>query len=114
MARAPQENGEVAVVDGTPPGERPVELALTLEEARGLMELASSTLLAASENGAEAPGGVGAKSAVTKLRESLEEIQKIAAVRAELEQAGFHTQHLSDDEVADLGRRIAEIPQRNR
>ena len=60
-------------MDGTPPGERPVELSLTLEE-----------------------------------------IQKIAAVRAELEQAGFHTQHLSDDDVADLARRIAEIPQRNR
>jgi hypothetical protein len=112
MAQDPHENGEVAV--DAPPAERVIELDLTVEEARGLLELASSSLLAASENGGEAPGGVGAKSAASKLRESLEDIQKIEAVRGELEHAGFHTEHLGDDDVADLARRIAEIPQRSR
>jgi hypothetical protein len=112
MAQDPHENGDVAV--DVPPSERLIELELTPEEARGLLELATSSLLAASENGDEAPGGVGAKTAASKLREALEEIQKIEAVRAELEHAGFHTEHLGDDKVADLARRIAEIPQRSR
>lgn len=111
MARGSQ-NGDTAVA--RPPAERAIALELTLEEARGMLELASSTLLAATDDGSTPPGGVGAKSAVSKLREQLEELQKIAAVRGELERDGFKTEHLSDESVADLARRIAEIPQRTR
>ena len=38
--------------------------------------------------------------------------QAIAAVRHELEQAGVPTQHLSDQQVAQLGRRISQAAPR--
>ena len=40
----------------------------------------------------------------------LDYIQGVQQVRDELAHAGFPTENLSDDEVAELGRRIAESP----
>jgi hypothetical protein len=49
---------------------------------------------------------------MVKLGAQLDFVQGVQQVRDELEAAGFPTEALSDDEVADLGRRIAESPLR--
>ena len=47
---------------------------------------------------------------MVKLGAQLDFIEGVSRVREELEQAGFATDNLSDEQVADLGRRIAESP----
>jgi hypothetical protein len=47
---------------------------------------------------------------MVKLGAKLDYIQGVQTVRDELEQAGFATDQLSDEQVGDLGRRIAESP----
>jgi hypothetical protein len=47
-----------------------------------------------------------------KIRSAVEHAQAIEAVRHELEQAGVPTQHLSDQQVAQLGRRISQAAPR--
>jgi hypothetical protein len=43
-----------------------------------------------------------------KLGAKLDYIQGVQRVREELEQAGFPTEQMSDNDVADLGKRIAD------
>jgi hypothetical protein len=50
---------------------------------------------------------------MVKLGAKLDYIQGVQRVRDELGQAGFATEGMSDDEVAVLGRRIAESPIRH-
>jgi hypothetical protein len=47
---------------------------------------------------------------MVKLGAKLDFIQGVQQVRDELEQSGFATESMSDEQVADLGRRIAESP----
>src|SRR5688572_29346886 len=86
--------------------DRTVTLELTLVEA----EAVKSWLLKPSADGSAAIDDENAKSAMVKLGAKLDYIQGVQRVRDELEQAGFPTEQLSDDDVADLGRRIAESP----
>jgi hypothetical protein len=95
------------------PGASTVTLTFdfTLEQTRVLVDLAQRGIIAAAHEGG-APGGVpAAKAALAKLSSALEEAQTTVSVREELEQAGFQTDHLTDVEVVDLARRLAEIPQ---
>jgi hypothetical protein len=86
-----------------------VSIKLTLAEA----EAVKSWLLKPSADGSAAIDDEKAKSVMVKLGAKLDYIQGVQRVRDELEQAGFPTQQLSDDDVADLGRRIAESPIRH-
>ena len=47
---------------------------------------------------------------MVKLGAKLDFIEGVARVRDELEAAGFPTDTLTDEQVAELGRRIAESP----
>ncbi|HEY1274519.1 MAG TPA: hypothetical protein VGF25_06400 [Thermoleophilaceae bacterium] len=84
--------------------ENSIVLELTLAEA----EAVKTWLLKPSADGSAAIDDENAKSVMVKLGSKLDFIQGVARVREELELAGFPTDQLSDEQVADLGRRIAE------
>jgi hypothetical protein len=83
-----------------------VTLELTLAEA----ESVKSWLLKPAADGSAAIDDEHAKSVMVKLGAKLDFIEGVSKVREELEAAGFATDNLSDEQVADLGRRIAESP----
>jgi ketosteroid isomerase-like protein len=85
-------------------------LEFTLEEADAL----NRWLLKPAQDGSTAIDDAGVKPALMKIRAAVEHSQAITAVRKELEQAGVPTQHLSDQQVAQLGRRISQAAPRLR
>jgi hypothetical protein len=85
---------------------RTITLELTLAEAEAL----KSWLLKPAADGSAAIDDEHAKSVMVMLGAKLDYIEGVARVRDELEGAGFATGGLSDEQVADLGRRIAESP----
>jgi hypothetical protein len=89
-----------------------LEFEFTLDEARVLVDLAQRGILASANQGGTPGGNPVAKAALAKLSSTLEDAETSAGVREELAQSGFQTDHLTDSELADLGRRIAEIPRR--
>jgi len=110
-------NGQ-AVEAPAPPALAPSEATainlafeFTLEQTRVLVDLAQRGLVAAAHEGGAPGGAPAAKAALAQLTSALHEAEGIASVRDELEQAGIQTEHLTDAQVANLGRRIAEIPQ---
>ena|SRR5436190_17817353 len=111
-------NGQAAEAPPAPPAppapaatEMTLTFEFTLEQTRVLVDLAQRGIIAAAHEGG-APGGVpAAKATLAKLTSALEEAETSSHVREELEQVGIQTDHLTDYEVSELARRIAEIPQ---
>ena len=85
-----------------------ITLSFSFEEAEAL----NRWLLRPSQEGALAADDAGVRPGLMKIRTAVEHAQAIAAVRHELEQAGVPTQHLSDQQVAQLGRRISQAAPR--
>jgi hypothetical protein len=83
-----------------------VVLELTLSEA----EAVRTWLLKPAADGSAAIDDENAKSAMVKLGAMLDYVSGVACVRDELERAGLDTAQLSDEQVAEMGRRIAESP----
>jgi hypothetical protein len=97
----------IEVTNGLPEGlDHTITLELTFAEA----EAVKSWLLKPAADGSAAIEDENAKSVMVKLGAKLDFIEGVSTVREELEQAGFPTESLSDEQVADLGRRIAESP----
>ncbi len=86
--------------------ETTLSLELTLPEAEAL----KSWLLKPAADGSSAIDDPQAKSAMVKLGSQLDYVSGVTRVREELETAGFDAAALSDDQVAELGRRIADSP----
>jgi hypothetical protein len=97
----------IEVTNGLPEG---ADNAVTLELSLAEAEAVKSWLLKPAADGSAAIDDEHAKSVMVKLGAKLDYIEGVARVRDELEQAGFPTEDLSDEQVADLGRRIAESP----
>jgi hypothetical protein len=85
-----------------------IALDLSLEEAQAL----KGWLLQTANGGSSALDDDQVKPTLMQLDTALNYVEGVATVRRELESAGFQTEGLSDDEVADLGRRIGETPLR--
>jgi ketosteroid isomerase-like protein len=85
-----------------------VTLTFTFEEAEAL----NRWMLKPSQDGALAADDAAVRPGLMKIRTAVEHAQAISAVRHELEQAGVPTQHLSDQQVAQLGRRISQAAPR--
>ncbi|HYZ28481.1 MAG TPA: nuclear transport factor 2 family protein [Thermoleophilaceae bacterium] len=85
-----------------------ITLTFSFEEAEAL----NRWLLKPSQDGGLAADDAGVRPGLMKIRTAVEHAQAIAAVRHELEQAGVPTQHLSDQQVAQLGRRISQAAPR--
>lgn len=102
--------------DADPPAdavESPIQLTLSLEEARILRAVGQRGMLAAGDS---APGGQPqhASSALAKLTAAIDDGETVVLVREELGNAGIDTRRLSDAQIASLGRRLADIPKRSR
>jgi ketosteroid isomerase-like protein len=106
---------DVANVNSVPAGDGPtpasalgstsqVTLTFTFEEAEAL----NRWMLKPSRHGDLPVDDPEVRPGLMKIRTAVEHAQAIAAVRHELEQAGIPTQHLSDQQVAQLGRRISQ------
>lgn len=83
-------------------------LELSLDEARALNEW----LLKPLADGNSPLDDAVLKPALLRLRETLDYADGVSKVREELEQAGLPSERLTDEQVADLGRRIADAPLR--
>ena len=83
-----------------------LELELTLDEAEAL----KAWLLKPAADGSAAIDDANAKSVMVQLGEKLDYISGVNQVRDELEDAGFDTDGMSDEQIAELGRRIADTP----
>ena len=100
---------EVATVPEPEAAERAlIQLDLELAEADALHQW----LLKASSEGVSALDDPHVSGALKKLSHSLDFIHTVATVREELEQTGLDTQGMSDEQVADLTRRIREANRR--
>lgn len=102
---APAGNGSAAPASSA--GSQ-ITLTFTFEEAEAL----NRWLLKPAQDGGIAADDSQVHPGLMKIRTAVEHAQAIAAVRHELEQAGVPTQHLSDQQVAQLGRRISQAAPR--
>jgi ketosteroid isomerase-like protein len=85
-----------------------ITLTFTLEEADAL----NRWLLKPAQDGGLAGDDAAVRPGLLKIRSAVEHAQAISEVRHELEQAGIPTQHLSDQQVAQLSRRISQAAPR--
>jgi ketosteroid isomerase-like protein len=85
-----------------------ITLTFSFEEAEAL----NRWMLKPAQDGGLAGDDQSVRPGLMKIRTAVEHAQAIAAVRHELEQAGVPTQHLSDQQVAQLGRRISQAAPR--
>ena len=95
----------------TPHGPGPtsqITLTFSFDEAEAL----NRWLLKPAQDGGLAADDSTVRAGLMKIRTAVEHAQAIAAVRHELEQAGVPTQHLSDQQIAQLGRRISQAAPR--
>ena len=97
----------VETKNGQPQSEEiTLDLELTLDEAEAL----KAWLLKPAADGSAAIDDKHAKSVMVQLGQKLDYISGVNQVRDELEDAGFDTDGLSDEQIAELGRRIADTP----
>jgi ketosteroid isomerase-like protein len=107
-------NSDAPAIDGgfppvtAPGGATNISLTFTFEEAEAL----NRWMLKPSQDGGLAADDSAVRPGLMKIRTAVEHAQAIIAVRHELEQAGVPTQHLSDQQVAQLGRRISQAAPR--
>jgi ketosteroid isomerase-like protein len=107
-------NSDPAAAGDGPPRTAPagpgnqITLTFSFEEAEAL----NRWMLKPAQDGGLAADDASVRPGLLKIRTAVEHAQAIAAVRHELEQAGVPTQHLSDQQVAQLGRRISQAAPR--
>lgn len=87
-----------------PVSEAPLALELSLQEAEALR----TWLLKASADGTSSLDTPFVSDALAKLSRAVDTVQAAANVRRELQQAGLDVDHMSDEKVRELGRRISE------
>jgi hypothetical protein len=90
-------------------GEHRINLELSLSEAQAL----KGWLLQAGSDGGSALDDEQLKPTLMQLDTALNYVEGVTTVRRELEAAGFHTTSMSDEDVAELGRRISDAPLRH-
>jgi hypothetical protein len=86
--------------------QQPITLELTYAEAEAL----SDWMLKPASDGSTAIDDPTVKPGLVKLRNAVEYTRAIANVRQELQGAGFQTSHMSDQDVAELARRLGATP----
>ena len=106
MATVDENNGFDAQAVGVM--ERSIELELSLTEANALR----AWLLKPAADGSTALDDSLVNAALKKLGSAIDTIEAVAEIRRELEDAGFDTNGMDDDQVADLGRKIGQASSR--
>jgi hypothetical protein len=97
----------IDVKNGQPDSE---EITLTLELTLDEGEALKAWLLKPAADGSAAIDDEHAKSVMVQLGSKLDYISGVNQVRDELEEVGFETDNLTDEQIAELGRRIADTP----
>jgi hypothetical protein len=94
--------------NGTRPQAEPADSALTLELSVAEAQALRAWLLKPAADGSSTMNDAVLKPVIAKLSHDLDFREGVANVRVELEQAGLATAALSDEQVANLSRKIAE------
>ncbi len=84
------------------------EHLLTMELTVAEAQAVKAFLLKPAGDGSQALDDPDCKSAMLKLGNALDYVEGVSVVRRALEEAGFVTEGLSDDQLADLGARISD------
>jgi hypothetical protein len=84
--------------------ERTIDVELSVAEAEALR----AWLMKPAADGSTALDDSLVKAATSKLGTALDKVQAVVTVRKELEEAGFETDGLTDEQIADLGSRISQ------
>jgi len=106
MATVDENNGFDASVLAV--AEHSIVLDLSLEEANALR----AWLLKPAADGSTALDDGLVNASLKKLAGAIDKIEAVAEVRRELEEAGFDTAGMGDDQVAELGRKIGQASSR--
>jgi hypothetical protein len=88
--------------------EHSIELELSLDEANALR----AWLLKPAADGSTALDDSLVNASLKKLAGAIDKIEAVGEIRRELEDAGFDTNGMDDDQVADLGRKIGQVSSR--
>ena len=88
--------------------EHTIELDLSLEEANALR----AWLLKPAADGSTALDDSLVNATLKKLAGAIDKIEAVGEIRRELEDAGFDTNGMDDDQVAELGRKIGQASSR--
>jgi hypothetical protein len=84
------------------------EPVLALEFALSEAEALRTWLLKPAQDGSTSLDDPLVSRALTKLATAVDAVQATVNVRRELEQAGLAIDHLTDEQVCELGRRVAQ------
>jgi hypothetical protein len=103
-------NGNKAVEQQTsePVGEVDHDSALTLELPLSEAEALRTWLLKPAKDGTTSLDDPLVSRVLTKLGTAVDTVLATVNVRNELEQAGLAVDHLTDEQVCELGRRVAQ------
>jgi hypothetical protein len=104
----PSTNGAVAQQASEPVGDVDHEPALTLELALDEAEALRTWLLKPAQDGTTSLDDPLVSRALTKLGTAVDTVLATVNVRRELQQAGLAVDHLTDEQVCELGRRVAQ------
>jgi len=88
--------------------EQTVQLDLSLDEANALR----AWLLKPAADGSTALDDSLVNSTLKMLSGAIDKIEAVSVIRRELDEAGFDTADMSDEEVAELGRKIGQASSR--
>jgi hypothetical protein len=88
--------------------EHTIELDLSLDEANALR----TWLLKPAADGSTALDDSLVNATLKKLAGAIDKIEAVGEIRRELEDAGFDTNGMDDDQMAELGRRIGHASSR--
>jgi hypothetical protein len=106
MATVDDNNGSEAAALTV--AEHTIRLELSLEEAAALR----AWLLKPANDGSTALDDALVGAALKKLSSGLDKVEAVGEIRRELTEAGFDTDAMDDDQVAELGRRIGQASSR--
>ena len=108
MATVEDNNGFDAQV--LAPDERSLVLDMSLTEAAALR----AWLLKPAADGSTALDDSDVNAVMKKLSSALDKLEAVEEIRRELEEAGLPTEGMSDEALADLGRKIGQASSRVR
>jgi hypothetical protein len=91
-----------------PVGDADHERELTLDLVLGEAEALRTWLLKPAQDGTTSLDDPLVSRALTKLGTAIDTVLATVNVRRELQQAGLAIDHLSDEQVCELGRRVAQ------
>jgi len=101
-------NGAVAQQASQPVDEGDHERRLTLDLALSEAEALRTWLLKPAKDGTTSLDDPLVSHTLTKLGAAIDTILTTANVRHELQQAGLAVEHLTDEQVSELGRRVVQ------